>query len=168
LKDAVSKLSLGLLSSSNCYGRRDSEISDLLRRPTDVQKVLSIYEPDLGQSINVLFGRKKNMLESFARFFNQNVDSLDQNNLKIKEFVFIQPDFLQHEDLVDLCLIYYDEYIIKAESRGLVKTHIVDLRVTLERQNYLQKAQKRLDELQSARQRLTELIKRYYEPHHLC
>ncbi|EKQ71170.1 hypothetical protein OsccyDRAFT_1499 [Leptolyngbyaceae cyanobacterium JSC-12] len=63
---------------------------------------------------------------------------------------------------------FSDEDMKEAESKGLIKTRTLNLCSTSEREDYLHKARKRLSELQSARQRLAELIKRYYEPHHLC
>ncbi|EKQ71168.1 hypothetical protein OsccyDRAFT_1497 [Leptolyngbyaceae cyanobacterium JSC-12] len=59
----------------------DSEMSDLFEKPTDVQKVLSVYEPDLGQSLSVVLGFKKNVLRNFARYFGRNLESLDRYNL---------------------------------------------------------------------------------------
>lgn len=142
----------------------DLEMSALLEKTTDVQKVLSIYEPDLGQSLNVVLGFKRYLLINFARYFAQNLESLDRDNLTIKEIIFIKPNYLI---VLDSLLDRYPEEMVEAEAQGLIKTQTLNLSSTLEREDYLHKARKRLSELQCARQKLTELIKRYYEPHHL-
>lgn len=130
-------------------------------RGTDAQKVLSIYEPDLGASIRNIVGIKTTALWDYAAHFSRNVGAFDLGHMVVREITYIEPGIGFRLGRLDL------EELKALEVKGKIKMRSVDLSMPEELYSYTSRARERLRELQLGRERLAHLIKQHFEPHHL-
>ena len=163
LRTAGSTLQHGLMWSTVLFDIPNFDQFDFLRKPTNVQKVLSIYEPDLGPALSFVIEWKSNILTGLAEKFARNIASLEGGKLIVRELVYIDHDLLKRQH----SKVHFLETLEEAEKTGSVKFQELDLSIPAERRRYLSRARKRLQEIQAARDQLAKLIQEHYEPHHL-
>lgn len=173
LEDMGKQLDIGL------YDKADGKLPRW-GRSIDVQSIVNVYEPDMGHSVYKILHAKgivlrntyEVVLSALVKPYIENIKDVE-NTLNIKQVTYIDIRNISF-DITDSWRldeypgeVFNKEKIEDYEKRGYIQTSNVNLNSNTEREKYLNKAHIRLNELESARQKLIELIKRYYEPHHL-
>lgn len=139
------------------------DMFEYLHKPTKVQQVLSVYEPDLGSALYCVLEWKSNILTGLAENFEQNIDSNDKSNLRVKEIVSIDTELLKSQG----AKIRFQKTLEEAKKNNKIKFQDIHLSNPAERKKYLSRAKKRLKELENARKKLAKLIREHYEPHQI-
>lgn len=152
-----------LITGSTLFGIPGFDYIAFRYEPTKIRKVISIYEPDLGSKLHHVIGLKTNILEDFAWIFAETTKTFELNSVVVKELVYIDPNVLE---------IGYEEANIlgvleEAEKLGKVKFKELNLAIPAQRNQYLSRERKRLQQIKNAREQLTKLIEQHYAPHHL-
>ena len=139
---------------------------------TDVRKVLTVYEPDLGDSLRGVIGPKSEVLTQLASIFSHSIEEFKRKSLIVREVEYVEywdfPDY-PFADLMTLQQLkeMFKEDLARAEKRGIIRYRRVNLSIPQERREYLSRAAMRLKELEMARTRLADLLKEHFEPQYL-
>lgn len=129
-----------------------------LGHPTNVSKVLSIYQPDLGNHIAGILSTKSSIIFIFLKLLQENLNQFNTKNLWLKEIEII--------DMSKFRIPRYQTLESWEKAEG-IRFKTINLLNNKERTSYLTHSRKRLKELETARVELANLIKQYYEPHHI-
>jgi|GEM_PF-2562100 len=158
------------LSRKAAYTRRFSATR------VDVGRILSIYEPDLGNRLQVLYHMKTNLLSELARFLFSELQSIDEEHNTIRDIVRVDPQLHSGHALALAASLMsarfrepgdIDRPPVAAEEdtvEGLTYQSIC-LKDPEQVAVYTERARARLAELTDAQQQLARLVREHFEPH---
>jgi hypothetical protein len=134
----------------------------LLHDTTDVFKVISIYEPDLGKCLGNILEHKTNLLVELARVLSQELQ-------RTQEFATLRDiRWIDHQVIASQVNKFrFTKGVYEAESKGLVEFEEIDLTDQSSVQRYVDGARSRLNEIKGARSTLAALIRDQFDMHEI-
>lgn len=140
----------------------------LLKKTSNVQKVLSIYEPNFGSSIKSILWAKKNLLRTLGERLLVNINTFEFQKMQINEITNIK-----NESYLLARNNYYNNELIKschslslAEDLG-IGVITINLNNLSQRTEYLSRERHRLKELENGCNKLAEMMRQHFEPHEI-
>lgn len=137
----------------------DELSTDAYARKADVHKIMAIYEPNLGYSILKVIEIKGYILEKTLFSFSDNIENINMNNLTIQKVTEISSPHVENLNK----LLLSGSKIKDLVEQGLIQIETVNLQNVFEFNQYIFIERGRLEELQTSRKKLADLIKEKFE-----
>lgn len=147
------------------FGFDDIEIF----KPTDVSKVLSIYEPGVLSSLSAVISHKFEILSQTMMILSEDILNSLPEKFLIRE---IEPV----ADTTEIFLAVYPlkstrsslmDHFQKLVDGGFITVTYYDMANSTERTEYILKIKTGLNDLKAGRESVAEFIRQNFEPHHL-
>lgn len=156
------------IQSEFLWGFQYQEIPELdsfkiLHSSTDVYKILSIYQPDLGDRLEYILEYKTNLLVGLSYVLKDEIIKIVQQSATIREIRKIDLGLISSQ----LGKYRFQEQLQEAEDRGLIEFEEINILDQESVSQYLSRARQRLSEIQVARKNLNDFIREQFSPHEL-